>query len=147
MTAALTVEHLLHGGRSVVGFTDQGAYVAGWPEVTYESLRAINHLTGHGPITAPTLYRILGELKGVGHLLPQALEQLGRGLRASLDAYDVYDHRGDPAASVTAATALLTQAARTAADLGRLLEDAQSAIAEQGYRADDTHPSLFDDRE
>lgn len=121
--------------------------MAGWPEVTYESLRAINHLTDHGPIPAPTLYRVLGELKGIGHLLPQALEQLSHGLRASLDAYDVYDHRDDPAASVTNATALLTQAARTAAELGRLLEDAQRAIAEQGYRTDDTHPSLFDDRE
>ena len=66
MTAVVNVENLLHGGRSLVGFTDQGEYVAGWPEVARGSIRAINHLTGHGPIPAPTVYRILGELKDRG---------------------------------------------------------------------------------
>ena len=141
---AVTADNLLYGGRSLVGFTDEGERVAGWPEVAYEAIRAINHLTGHGPIPAPTAYQILGDLRGVGHLLPQALEQLGRGLQASLTAFDVYDHRREPGESVTDAVALLTRAARKAADLGQLLEDAQAAIAEQGYRTDDD-PSLFDD--
>ncbi len=144
MTAIAHVDNLLYGGRSLVGFTDEGERVAGWPEVAYEAIRAINHLTGHGPIPAPTVYRVLGDLKGVGHLLPQALEQLCRGLQASLTAFDVYDHRRDPAESVSDAVALLVRAARKAADLGQLLEDAQAAISEQGYRTDD-HPSLFDD--
>lgn len=109
------------------------------------AIRATNHLTGQGPIPAPTVYRILGDLKGVGHLLPQALEQLCRGLQASLVAFDVYDHRREPGESVTDAVALLTRAARKAADLGQLLEDAQAAIAEQGYRTD-AHPSLFDEQ-
>lgn len=145
MTAIATVDNLLYSGRSLVGFNDEGEWIAGWPEVAYESIRAINHLTGHGPIPAPTAYRILGDLKGVGHLLPQALEQLCRGLQASLVALDVYDHRREPGESVTDAVALLTRAARKAADLGQLLEDAQAAIAEQGYRTDDGHPWLFDD--
>lgn len=147
MTAMVKVENLLHGGRSLVGFTDQGEYVAGWPELTYESLRAINLLTNHGPIPAPTLYRVLGELKGIGHLLPQACAQLARGLEESLHVLDVYDHRRDPAASVTEAVLLLNQALRVATELGSLLEDAQSAIAEQGYRTDDDHPCLFDDQD
>ena len=134
MTTVTHVDNLLYGGRSLVGFTDEGERIAGWPEVAYEAIRAINHLTGHGPIPAPTAYRILGELRGVGHRLPQALEQLCRGLQASLAAFDVYDHRREPAASVSDAIALLARAARKAADLGQLLEDAQAAISEQGYR-------------
>ena len=113
--------------------------------MAFEAIRAINHLTGHGPIPAPTAYRILGDLKGVGHLLPQALEQLCRGLQASLAAFDVHDHRRDPAESVTDAVALLARASRKAADLGQLLEDAQAAICDQGYRTHEDHPSLFDD--
>ena len=144
MTTVTHVDNLLYGGRSLVSFTDEGERVAGWPEVAYEAIRAINHLTKQGAIPAPTVYRILGDLKGVGHLLPQALEQLCRGLQASLAAFDVYDHRRDPAASVSDAVALLARASRKAADLGHILEDAQAAVSEQGYRTDD-HPSLFDD--
>lgn len=145
MTVITNVEHRLYGGRSLVGYTDEGEHVAGWPEVAHEAIRAINHLTGHGPIPAPTAYRILGDLKGVGHLLPQALEQLCRGLQTSLAAFDVYDHRRELGQSVGDAVALLARASRKAADLGPLLEDAPAAIAEQGYRTDDDHPSLFDD--
>ena len=95
MTVITNVDNQLYGGRSLVGFTEEGEYVASWPELTYESLRAINHLTGHGPIPAPTLYRVLGELKGIGHLLPQACAQLARGLEESLHVLDVYDHKLD----------------------------------------------------
>lgn len=145
MTVIANVDNLLYGGRTLVGSTDEGERIAGWPEVAYEAIRAINHLTGHGPIPAPTAYRILGELKGVGHLLPQALEKLCRGLRASLAAFDVYDHSRELAESEMDAVALLARASRKAADLGQLLEDAQAAIADQGYRSDEDHPSLFDD--
>ncbi len=146
MTVVANVENLLYGGRSLVGFTEEGEYVAGWPELAYESLRAINHLTGHGPIPAPTLYRILGELKGIGHLLPQACAQLARGLEESLHVLDVYDHRREPGESVTEAVLLLNQALRQATELGELLEAAQAAIAEQGYRTSAPHPSLFDEQ-
>ena len=145
MSTTVDVENLLYGGRTLVGYTEEGERVAGWAEVAFESIRAINHLTLHGPIPAPTAYRILGDLKGVGHLLPQAMEQLARGLQASLEAFDVYDRRREPAESVSDAVALLVRASRKATDLGQLLEDAQAAIADQGYRTDDNHPSLFDD--
>lgn len=121
--------------------------MAGWPEVACESIRAINHLTGHGPIPAPTVYRVLGELRGVGHLLPQALAQMTRGLQKSLEVYRVYDAR-DPADSVLDATLLLNQALRKAGELGELLEAAQAAISEQGYHDEDEgDPTLFDDED
>ena len=144
MTITNNVENLLHGGRRLVGYTHEGEYVASWPEVARESIRAINHLTDDGPIPAPTLYRILSELKDVGHLLPQALVQMTRGLQKSLELYQVYDAR-DPADSVLEATLLLNQAIRKAAELGELLEAAQAAISEQGYHdEDDEDPTLFD---
>ena len=146
MTVVTNVEHLQYGGRSLVSFTDEGERVAGWPEVAYESIRAINHLTSHRPIPAPTAYRILGELKGIGHLLPQACAQLARGLEESLHVLDVYDHRREPGESATEAVMLLNQTLRTATELGDLLEAAQAAIAEQGYRTTDAHPSMFEDQ-
>lgn len=147
MTVITNAENLLHGGRCLIGYHDEVEYVAGWPEVARESIRAINHLTDHGPIPAPTVYRVLGELKGVGHLLPQALAQLTRGLQKSLEVYRVYDAR-DPADSVLEATLLLNQALRKAAELGELLEAAQAAISEQGYHdEDDGDPTLFDDED
>lgn len=136
MSTTAHVENLLYSGRTLVGYTEQGERIAGWPEVASESIRAINHLTVRSPIPAPTAYRVLGDLKGVGHLLPQALEQLCRGLQASLAAFDVYDHRREPGESVMDAIAMLSRAARKAADLGQLLEDAQAAISEQGYHVD-----------
>ena len=143
MTTTVHVENLLYGGRTLVGYTEEGDRVAGWAEVAYESIRAINHLTLHGPIPAPSAYRILGDLKGVGHLLAQALEQLARGLQASVEAFDVYDLRRDPGESVTEAIGLPCRAARKAADLGQLLEDAQAAISEHGYRqVDEATPEL-----
>ena len=50
MTTVTHVDNLLYGGRALVSYTDEGERVAGWPEVAYEAIRAINHLTGHGPI-------------------------------------------------------------------------------------------------
>lgn len=134
------VENCRYGGRTLVGCTEEGGFVAGWPEVAYEAIRAINHLNNQGPIPAPTVYRILGELKGVGYLLPQALAQIARGLRASLDVLDVYDHRRDPAESMADAVILLNQALRKASELGELLEATQRAISEQGY-----HSATVDD--
>lgn len=135
MSGIPDIEHRLHGGRTLVGFTEEGEYVAGWPEVAYEAIRAIDRLTGHGPIPAPTVHRILGELKGVGHPLPQALAQVARGLQESLHAFDVHDHRRKPVESVTEAVLLLNQALRKAVELGELLEAAQAAISEQGYHS------------
>jgi hypothetical protein len=95
-------------------------------------IRALNDL-GCGAVPAPVAYDILSDLKRVGHLLPEALRQLGAGLTASLAECDVYDPALDPAESVEMARGLLTRAATTAAELAELLEQAQSALNDQGY--------------
>jgi hypothetical protein len=100
-----------------------------------ERIRSINHLTGGGAMPAPLVYDILGNLKNVGHRLPQALEQIAAGLEQSLTEYDLYDGPGKtPADSVAAAAVRLRLAARLAGELGRELDAAQEAINEQGYR-------------
>ncbi|OLT43959.1 hypothetical protein BJF86_13285 [Serinicoccus sp. CNJ-927] len=117
-----------------------GDVEAGWPEVAYESIRAINHLTSYGyAVPAPVLYDVLGNLQGVGYLLPQALTQLGEGLEKSLAEYDVYDTAGDLHESVDVARGHLLTAADAARTLGAALEAAQSAIAGQGYRTEEEH--------
>ncbi|MFJ5978416.1 hypothetical protein [Pseudarthrobacter oxydans] len=101
----------------------------------YEAIRAINHLTVSQVYAAPTVYSVLGNLKGLGHLLPQACTQLARSLGRSLDEYEVYEDDGrDPIQSVATAADHLTRAANLAAELGVELEKAQSAISRQGYR-------------
>jgi len=105
-------------------------------ETAFEAVRRINHITG-GPIMAPLLYQVLGNLKLVGPGLEQALRQLGDGLDASLDraGYVVYEDDGrDPAESVATAVGHLVAAAEAAEQLGWHLERAQGAINRQGYR-------------
>lgn len=129
------VTRSLYSGRTITGHEGaDGERIEGWADISYESIRAMNHITGHSyPIPAPVAYRILGNLKGVGAMLPQLLGQLDRGMVASLDTFDVYDHDRAPAESVAQAHELLTQAAGLAEQLGALLSAAQSAIASQGY--------------
>lgn len=139
------IERSVHNGRGLVThdvgtgseFADNdNGQVLGWPEIAYEAIRAINHVSG-GPhaIPAPVVYDVLGELKGVGHLLPQALDQLGSGLKRSLGEFDVYDNSDrTPSETVEHAQALLVQAADHARLLGEALEAAQSIVADQGYR-------------
>jgi hypothetical protein len=116
---------------------DEEPQVVQHADAAYEAIRAINHLT-YTTYPAPVVYRTLGNLKGVGHLLPQALGQLGAGLERSLSEYDVYeDDGGDPAESVALARAYLEEAAALAGQVGELLEKAQAALNRQGYRTDE----------
>lgn len=79
------IERRIHGGRGVVSHDDGSDRVAGWPEVAYESIRALNHLTGGGePMPAPTLYQVLGELKMIGHGLAPAGTRADGGRLATL---------------------------------------------------------------
>lgn len=131
-----SIEKAVHGGRGLTEWTDPQTdeAEAGWPEMAYESIRAINHLTFGHAVPAPVLYDVLGNLKGVGHLLPQALTQLADGLQRSLDEFQVYDREGDPSTNVVRAREHLAAAVEAARALGAELEAAQSAIAGQGYQ-------------
>ena len=129
------IERRIHHGRTLCGHEEEhDERVAGWPEVAYGSLRAINHLThSPAPIPAPVLYDVLGNLAGVGNALPQALGQLADGLTRSLAQFDVTEARpgADPQDNVRRAVAAMRAAAEHAEHLGSLLEEAQSAIAGQ----------------
>ena len=106
-------------------------------DAAQEAIRAINHLTLGSHTPAPVVYDALGNLKGIGTRLPQALTQLAAGLGRSLDAYDVYEDEGrDPVQSVATATDHRTRAAGLAVELGQELEKAQAAISGQGFRGD-----------
>lgn len=71
------------------------------------------------------------------------MEQLGAGLERSLHEFDVYDRRREPAVSVAQARVLLQAAAQAAAQLGSVLKEAQSVIAEQGYRTAEEQPETL----
>jgi hypothetical protein len=104
-------------------------------DTAYEAIRRINHITG-GPMLAPRVYAVLGNLKMVGYGLQQALRQIGDGLVASLelDKYAVYEDDGrDPVVSVLTAQEYMEAAAEAAEQVGRCLDWAQSAISRQGY--------------
>jgi hypothetical protein len=109
-------------------------------ENAHEALRAIAHFT-RGTHPAPVVYRILGNLKNLGHFLPQISDQLSQGLVKSLEEYDVVKDQGkDPATSVALAGEHLAQAAKLAQQMGEELAKAQNAIAGQGYRtAEERH--------
>ena len=129
------VERLLYGDRTIRNRYDDesGEDIAGWPDVAYEAIRASNHITLGATVPAPVAYAVLGNLSGVAGMLPQLCRQLAHGLRVSLDEFDVYDSKGDPAASVDEATAALMKAAEISEQLSAQLAAAQSAINSQGY--------------
>ena len=130
------VERLIHDGRQLVAHERTGERVRGWPEEAYESIRAINHLTNTGlSIPAPVVYRVLGDLKMAVGALPQALEQMGDGLKRSLESptIEVTDSKGDPRTSVAEARRRFAQATEHLQRARIALEQAQVAINSQGY--------------
>lgn len=105
-------------------------------DAAYDALRAVGRMTISRPVPAPEAYKLLGNLKNAcGYFAAQALGQIARGLVRSQSTHDVYeDDGGDPAERAQAAARWLLEAAEKAREIGELLEDAQSAIAGQGYR-------------
>ncbi|GAA4345657.1 hypothetical protein [Microbacterium rhizosphaerae] len=104
----------------------------------FEAILAINHATMvmDAGIPAPVMCQVLGDLKvATGSGLAQALSQLARGLESTLANYVVYQDDGtDPVQAVAQAVDALVGAASDAQRIGRKLNEAQSAIAGQGYR-------------
>jgi hypothetical protein len=103
-------------------------------ENAHEAMRAIAHFT-RGTHPAPVVYRILVNVKNLGHFLPQISDQLSQGFVKSLEEYDVTEDQGkDPAESIMQAREHLARAAELAELLGEELAKAQDDIAAQGYR-------------
>lgn len=137
MTSA--VERSLYGDRTILNRynDDTGETTEGWADLAHEAVRAMNHLTifvDEG-IPAPVVYSVLGNVAGLAGMLPQLCTQLANGLAKSLDHFDVYDTKQEPAITAQEAGELLGTAAALAAQLADALNAAQSAVNSQGYNA------------
>jgi len=140
------IERMLYDGRRVgvgvrtlLGHELGGESVEGWAQVAHEAIRAMNHITGapsRTPMPAPVAYALLGNLAATAHALPQLLEQIEAGVRASLSTFDVYDENRRPDESVQMLEADLGAARTFARQLAAHLDGAQMAINAQGYNDD-----------
>jgi hypothetical protein len=115
---------------------DSEAQLSDLLEIAYEAVRSFNHRTLGQTIIAPEAYRILGSAAALAAALPQAMNQVGDGLRAALREFDVYDENRSPAESVDAAQAQLAAAAEAFERAYQHLSDAQTAINLQGVNTD-----------
>ena len=123
--------------------TDQPT-VAALAETAAEVIRAANHRTiVPGDLPVPEVYRVLGELSALAHRLPQLCDQLARNLRHRQSSGDLrLDSHGQRTQSTTdhlieEAEAALAGAADLLAQIGRLLDQAQAAIAFVADHGDD----------
>jgi hypothetical protein len=115
---------------------DSEAQLSELLETAYEAVRSFNHRTLGGTIIAPEAYRILGSAAALAAALPQAVNQLGGGLRAALREFDVYDQNRSPAESMDMAQAQLVAAAEAFERAYDHLSAAQTAINLQGVNSD-----------
>lgn len=132
------VERVLYSDRTLLSQYDDETREdqPGWADVAHEAIRAMNHITnstGGQGIPAPVVYSVLGNLSGVAGMLPQLVDQLASGLGESLDAFNVYDNKRDPADSVAEAVEALAEAGVHAQRAAAALSRAQVAINSQGY--------------
>ncbi len=103
----------------------------------YEAVRSFNHRTFRASITASETHRVLGEMIALSGVLPQALDQLSRGLGRSLQQYDVCDESRELTTSVEMAASELAAAAAGLEQIRAQLSTAQSAIESQGVNTGD----------
>ena len=106
-------------------------------EALSETARLLNYATlpGNGGLRYPSdVYSVLGSLAGMTRILPQALEQVADWIAAEVSAGRAQEnphygpYRGDAAAAATALRSVLAEAARTANQLGGLLDEGQTAV-------------------
>lgn len=86
-------------------------------------------------MTAPIAFDVIGKLEAMSHLLPRVFEQISAGLTRALVEFETYENDGgDPEISTETARAFLARAGELALLLGDALDEAQTAISEQGHR-------------
>ena len=84
---------------------------------TADQLRAANHMTVRGPITATEAYDVVGNLDDLARRLPQLLDFLARSLHRA-DAAEYFDDRGtEPGQTLHLADGHLDDARHGAAEL------------------------------
>ncbi len=115
---------------------DPDASISELLDIAYEAVRSFNHRTLGATIVAPEAYRALGAAAALAGIFPQALSQLGDGVRASLSEFDVYDENRSPVKSVSQAQAELAAAAEAFERAYAHLSAAQEAINLQGVNSD-----------
>jgi hypothetical protein len=99
---------------------------------TADQLRAANHATVRGPITATEAYDVVGHLDDLAHRLPQLLDFLTRSLRRA-DATEYFDDRGsDPGQALRRADGHLDDARHGAADLAEHLIHVHNELGHLG---------------
>ena len=86
-------------------------------------------------LTAPVAFDVIDELEGLSCLLPTVFSQISTGLTRALTKFETYENDGgDPEVSTATARAVLSRAAELASQLGLLLDEAKTAVSEQGHR-------------
>jgi hypothetical protein len=111
---------------------DSDASVTNVLDDAYQSIRSFTRHTRGRSIAAPEAYRVLGEAAAIAAIFPQALNQVGEGLRSALREYDVYDQDRAPAESVDMAQSELAAAADAFQRAYAHLNAAQAVISLQG---------------
>jgi hypothetical protein len=97
-----------------------------------DQLRAANHATVRGPITAIEAYDVVGNLDDLAHRLPQLLDFLVRSLRWA-DAVEYFDDRDSPSEqALCLAHGHLDDARRGAADLAEHLIHVHNELGHLG---------------
>ncbi|MGA7204506.1 MAG: hypothetical protein WBX27_07765 [Specibacter sp.] len=103
-------------------------------EDAYLAIRTICHQRAEA-YPAPHAYETLANLKMLAAALGTSIEIIGQGLTNSLETHNVTDAPGtNPATGVTIANHHLAQATSLARQLADLLDSAQQAITNQGYK-------------
>lgn len=122
------IESRLYHGRTLSGRADDEGRQDGWSDLAVEAILAIDKLTtATEPVPVSVVHAVLNNLKRVGYELPQALQQISRGLSYGSD--QAVSSNRDQTPGVAEARDHLAEAARRAAELGVLLEAAQQSIA------------------
>lgn len=103
-------------------------------EEAYLAIRTICHQRAES-YPAPHAYETLANLKMLAAALGTSLEVIAQGLTNSLETHNVTDAPGtNPAVNVTIANYNLDQATSLARQIADLLDSAQQAITNQGYK-------------
>jgi hypothetical protein len=97
-----------------------------------DQLRAANHATVRGSITATEAYDVVGNLDDLAHRLPQLLDFLVRSLRRA-DAAEYFDDRGtDPGRALALAHGHFDDARLGAAELAEHLIHVHNELGHLG---------------